>query len=185
MERTKAEIVEAFQELLETTPINKITVKGIAERCKINRNTFYYYFNGLPDLMDYQLTAMADYLIDSVEQPVAKEELTRIVNYLTEHKNAILHAYRYLPREEFISMFDKITLYVVQGSIDKATEGVPISEEDRTFLIRCFKCALVGLFLDWLEAGMRYDMGALIVRLCDLMDGSTYNVIKKCLEKQQ
>lgn len=180
MERTKTAIVETFQQLLEETPINKITVKSIVERCGINRNTFYYYFNGIPDLMEYQLTAMADYLLDTVKQPTAKEELAWIVNYMTERKRAILHAYRYLPREEFIAMFDKITYYVVEGSINKATEGVSILEEDRTFLIRCFKCALVGLFLDWLEAGMSYDMSALIVRLCDLMEGSSRSAIEKC-----
>ena len=65
MERTKTAIIEAFQELLEETPINKITVKSIVERCGINRNTFYYYFDGIPDLVEYHLTSMADQILNS------------------------------------------------------------------------------------------------------------------------
>ena len=84
MERTKTAITEAFQELLEETPINKITVKSIVERCGINRNTFYYYFDGIPDLVEYRLTAMADQLLDSFKEPNPGEELERVVTYFVQ-----------------------------------------------------------------------------------------------------
>lgn len=180
MERTKTAIIEAFQQALEEAPINKITVKTIVERCGINRNTFYYYFEGIPDLVEYQLTVMADHLIDSAKRQNPKEELERIVNYFIQKKRSVLHIYRYYPREQFISTLDKIALYVVEKSIKQVTEGFPISEEDRSFLIRCYKCTLVGFLLDWLETGMSYDMNAAVGRLCELMEGSTRSIIEKC-----
>lgn len=102
MERTKSAIIEAFQQVLEETPINKITVKTIVERCGLNRNTFYYYFAGIPELVEYHLTAMADQLIDSFDQPVLEEELQRVVRYFVQRKKSVLHIYRYYPREQFI-----------------------------------------------------------------------------------
>lgn len=180
MERTKTAIVETFQQVLEETPINKITVKTIVERCGINRNTFYYYFDGIPDLVEYQLTVMADQLIDSVKRQGPKEELERIINYFIQKKKSVLHIYRYYPRDQFIMILDKIALYVVDKSIKQVTEGFPISETDQAFLIRCYKCTLVGWLLDWLEAGMSYDMSAAVERLCELMDGSTRSIIEKC-----
>ena len=102
MERTKKAIIEAFQQILEETPINKITVKSIVERCGINRNTFYYYFEGIPELVEYHLTAMADQLLDSFDQPNPTEELRLVVNYFMQRKRSVLHSYRYLPREQFL-----------------------------------------------------------------------------------
>ena len=52
MNRTKEAIVNAFWELLEEKPYNKITVKDIVDRCQINRNTFYYHFHDIPELLE-------------------------------------------------------------------------------------------------------------------------------------
>ena len=41
---TRENIKGCFLELLEESPFSHITVKDIVERCAINRNTFYYYF---------------------------------------------------------------------------------------------------------------------------------------------
>lgn len=184
MERTKTAIIEAFQELLEETPINKITVKSIVERCGINRNTFYYYFDGIPDLVEYHLTSMADQILNSFDAPNPRDELDRVINYFIQRKKSVLHTYRYLPREQFIFQLDKIATYVIERRIRQATAEAPISESDLTVLIRFYKGALVGLFLDWLEAGMNYDMNTTAERLCELMEGSTHNAIEKCRLKQ-
>lgn len=179
MERTKSAIIEAFQQVLEETPINKITVKTIVERCGINRNTFYYYFAGIPELVEYHLTAMADQLIDSFDQPVLEEELQRIVRYFTQRKQSVLHIYRYYPREQFIFFLDKIASYVVKRNLERATEKTPISEEDFTILTRYYKSAIIGNILDWLQARMDYDMEAMVTRLCELMEGTSKRAIEK------
>ena len=180
MERTKTAIIDAFQQILEETPINKITVKSIVERCGITRNTFYYYFDGIPDLMECHLTTMADQLLNSFKEPNPREELGLVINYFVQRKKSVLHTYRYLPREQFIFQLDKIATYVIERRIRQATAEAPISESDLTVLIRFYKGALVGLFLDWLEAGMNYDMNTMAERLCELMEGSTRNAIEKC-----
>ena len=184
MERTKTAIIEAFQQVLEETPINKITVKTIVTRCNITRNTFYYYFESIPELVEYHLTAMADQLLDSFDQPNPTEELRLVVNYFMQRKRSVLHSYRYLPREQFLPLLNKIAAYVIERSIRQATSEAPIPEEDLTVLIRFYKGALVGLFLDWMEAGMNYDMNTMAERLCELMEGSTRKAIEKSRIRQ-
>lgn len=41
---TKNAIKQAFIELLNEQPLNRISVRDIVERCGINRNSFYYHF---------------------------------------------------------------------------------------------------------------------------------------------
>ena len=50
MKKTKEIIIDAFWQLLEEKPFNKITVQNIVERCALNRNTFYYHFQDIPNL---------------------------------------------------------------------------------------------------------------------------------------
>ena len=47
---TKMAIAFAFKELLLEKPLNKITVNDIAEKCEMNRQTFYYHFHDTLEL---------------------------------------------------------------------------------------------------------------------------------------
>ena len=46
-QNTKKAIMNAFIELLNERSFEKITVTDIVNRCKINRNTFYYYYQDI------------------------------------------------------------------------------------------------------------------------------------------
>ena len=39
-------------QLLEGESLDKITVRDIVEECEINRNTFYYHYSDIYDLLD-------------------------------------------------------------------------------------------------------------------------------------
>ncbi len=179
MESTKTAIFEAFQQILEETPINKITVKSIVERCGINRNTFYYHFDGIPELIEFGLTTLADQLTDGSDQSDPSGDLLRTARYLAQHRRSILHIYRYLPREEFLRFLNKITVYVVEKRFRRITSGMDIPEEELAALIRFYKSSMVGLLLDWLDDGMNYDFETMVIRLCRLMDDSVRPSIEK------
>lgn len=68
MNRTKTAIIETFWELLEEGPYNKITVKSIVDRCQINRNTFYYHFHDIPEILEYTIKNDADLIIQTYSQ---------------------------------------------------------------------------------------------------------------------
>ncbi len=48
---TQKAILATFQEMLETTPFDKITVAALTRRCGISHNTFYYHFQDIYDLL--------------------------------------------------------------------------------------------------------------------------------------
>lgn len=50
--RTKKAIRTAFTALLAQKEINEITVKDIADKADINRKTFYYYYEGVYEVVD-------------------------------------------------------------------------------------------------------------------------------------
>ena len=49
---TKKLIYYTFIDLLHTKPFDKITVRDIVEACEINRNTFYYHYTDIYDLLE-------------------------------------------------------------------------------------------------------------------------------------
>ena len=71
---TKRAIRDAFLRQLAQRPLNQITVKDIVEECGINRNSFYYHYEGIPALLEEIIAGELDRLtkayptIDSMEQ---------------------------------------------------------------------------------------------------------------------
>ena len=57
---TKRAIKSTFLELLNQKTLDKITVKDIVETCGINRNTFYYYYADIYDLLEQLFTVHTD-----------------------------------------------------------------------------------------------------------------------------
>ena len=57
---TKKAIAFTLKELLLEKPISKITINDITERCDINRQTFYYHFQDITDLIEWICVEDAD-----------------------------------------------------------------------------------------------------------------------------
>ena len=59
---TKMAIMKVFGDLASSKPVDKITVKDITDRCGISRNTFYYHYQDI-----YQvLRAYVEYSVQRV-----------------------------------------------------------------------------------------------------------------------
>lgn len=53
-------LAAAAVSLLEERPLDKITVRDITDRCGLTRNTFYYHFQDIYDLLGYIFREEAD-----------------------------------------------------------------------------------------------------------------------------
>ena len=60
---TRRAIAESLIKLLNDKPLDKITVKNVVEECGINRNTFYYHYRDIYDLVEDILNHEAEKVI--------------------------------------------------------------------------------------------------------------------------
>ena len=60
---TEELIVQAVERLLMQKKVKKLTVKDIVEECGITRQTFYYHFRDIPDLLKWVLERNTDQLL--------------------------------------------------------------------------------------------------------------------------
>lgn len=57
---TKTMIAETFFNLAKGKSIDKITVTDLVERCKISRQTFYYHFKDIMDVLEWGMGETAE-----------------------------------------------------------------------------------------------------------------------------
>ena len=50
---TKKALAASLKQLLKEKPLDKITVTDLVEDCEVNRQTFYYHFQDIYDLIEW------------------------------------------------------------------------------------------------------------------------------------
>ena len=92
--RTKQVIRQAFIELLNERPLDKISVKDIAERSTVNRNTFYYYYADIYALVEEIFQTETQLFMEKLRSYASWEEAFREATaFVSENKRAVHHLF--------------------------------------------------------------------------------------------
>ena len=148
-------IKKEFLKLLQTKSINEITVKDITKCCEINRNTFYYYFDGLPSLVEEIIDETVDNIISKCSNISSiPDALDDIVNYILNNKKIFQNLYRYSNTYIVRAFISHISEYISTSFVSTISNEVKMSDKSKTELINLYKWILIGFFTDWFENGM-------------------------------
>lgn len=178
---TKKAIRDSFIKLLNERPLNQITVRDIVEDCGVNRNTFYYYFQDLPQLIETIVDEDAKRIIEEYPAVDSMEEcLNAVVGFALKNRRAVLHIYHSINRDIYEQYQWRICEYVVTLYVDGILSGRAVNAQDRQLLIDYLKGVCFGLLIGWLNEGMHSDIQSRVHRICELKQGELEQMITRC-----
>lgn len=175
---TKKAIVLAFLELLKEQSLDKITVKDIVERCGINRNTFYYYYKDIYDLIDDIFDMDTKRVLSGEKNGSWQEELKRVVVFILENKTAIVHIYNSKSMDVLEQYLFDISDMLVQDYVTMHNDTIKVSEENKKFITTFYSYSLAGMLLDWIKGGMQENSAEFLEKLGMVFE----NTIRVALE---
>lgn len=177
-DKTKELIERSFLELLTEHPLSEISVNAIAEKSGLNRNTFYYHFKNVPDLLESVTKRMMDQVIsnDSSRYGSLEKSITAIIEMAKENKKIIYHIYDSSNRK----IFERHLWHVIDYSISLFAESYELenenmTEEEREILRSCFKYVCFGFIIDWINKGMNGDVSDKIKILTNIFGQMSKN----------
>ena len=156
---TKMAIKKSFIKLLDERPLTRITVRDIAQDCGINRNSFYYHYHDIPEVMEEIFRDQMDSLIDAYPGISSLEECVEAAfHFVLENRRSINHIYHSLNREVFDQYLMRICDYTVSSwynsAIDLRQEITLLMEHDRQRMVRFICYELFGACVDFMNEGM-------------------------------
>lgn len=170
-ERTEKAIMDTFLLLLNQNPLDKITVKDIVNACGISRNTFYYHYQDIYDLLRATFAAVVDRVLQE-NVTTWQESLRSCTSFALENRRAVYHVYRSAYREDLERSLYRVSEERMERLIRHLTAGMTVFEEDIHYLTLFYKCAVTGILLEWLNADMRGDVERMISRMGVLLEGN-------------
>ena len=88
---TKRALSQSLKKLLANKPLDKITVTDIVEDCGVNRQTFYYHFQDMADLVEWTCLEDADKALqDRKTYSTWQEGFLSIFNLMKEDQTFIM-----------------------------------------------------------------------------------------------
>lgn len=177
---TKKALAASLKRLLSEKPLDKITVIDIVEDCGVNRQTFYYHFQDIYDLVEWVFFTEATMALDGKKTyDTWQQGFLHIFEYVLHNRSLVTNVYHSMSRDQLERYLYDVTYDLLMGVVDEQSADLSVREEDKKFVADFYKFAFVGLMLDWIKRGMKDDPQKTIDRLSVLIHGD----IRRALEK--
>ena len=181
---TKKAIQESFLKLLMERPLSKITVKDIVADCGINRNTFYYYFEDIPKLVESMVEEDAEKIIQTyptVEK--FRDCLEAVIDLALTKKRAVLHICHSASREIYETYLWKVCDHTINAYVASILRGKSVRESDLVIVKEYLVSLTFGIFSRWLKNDMNDDIRSMLSRLMEIKKGMIEEMILCCVNE--
>lgn len=160
-------------EMLNSKPLDSITVTDIVAKCSVSRQSFYYYFDDIYNLAESVFEqetekALREYSdIDSWEQG-----FVRILKWARDHKALVMHTYNSVRRDYIENFMNRVLYPYIIRIVEEQAVGLHTTRQQREFTAKFYTRALNALSLDWIRGNMQQDPESLAKQARILLDGS-------------
>lgn len=153
---TKQAMYHALKKLITTKSINKITIKDITDTCGLNRQTFYYHFKDIYDLLEWSFQEEFRFIDSYLQKPeyTWEEIFAGSVKYISQNKYICQCIVCGLARDQLILSLHNSIYEIVRKIILHSLPQNQIPEKYLDFTARFYTYALSNYLFDWVKNGM-------------------------------
>ena len=177
---TKRAIAAAFQELLGTMSLDKITVAAVAKKTGINRQTFYYHFHDIHALLLWIYRDSVEQALDTAEsRNDMRCALFTCLNQLKANREFVTRTMHGLDAPFMYRFAIDVVVDFTKTFVEEMARGIDISKEDLDLVTRFYTVGLVGTIHDWVSNGMHEEPERLATRIMTMIDGTIEESLRR------
>lgn len=137
--KTEFEIAATLKQMMETVALENISVVAITKKCKINRQTFYYHYH---DVFDVLTVVFLNEKISGLSEVKNKKEMVEcIFNYYDRNRKFITASLNSAGKDLVKEFFYNACYQTVLRFVVNAKDSEYISIADRKSIARFYASA--------------------------------------------
>lgn len=177
---TKNLIKQEFIKLLNKKSLHNITVTEIAKQCKIERKTFYYHYENLPQLVKEIFDEELEDVIKEFNETLSWEEsFISAEKFILDNKKVVKHMYESDYKIELEKYIFSISGEIMRKYVRRVAKDTKAQEIDIKLIAYFYQCALSSSLVEWVATDMKTDPKLFTRRLGKLMDGNILESLKR------
>lgn len=162
---TKQALIASFKKLLDTEPFDKITISDITNDCGLSRQTFYYHFRDIFDMIRWI------YNSESLNEIGGRggygtwqDKIRELFDYTLNNKSLILGTFNSKCRNDLVGYYMDVSIRKISDIVEMKSDG-DIAEKDKKFIASVYAYAFVGIMVDWISDGMKESSEEMVDRV--------------------
>ncbi len=155
-EQTKYALAEALKEWMAVKPVDKITIQDLTERCGIRRQTFYYHFQDVYDLLRWMFQEEAVTLLEQHKGTLLWQEgLLQLFHYIEDNHAVCLCALQSVGRDHLKRFFKADIYAIIHRTVEQLGQDVGaieagVTEEDIALMTHIYVISFASVLESWL-----------------------------------
>ncbi|KGR79280.1 TetR/AcrR family transcriptional regulator [Ureibacillus manganicus] len=180
---TKKILASSLKELMKIKALEKITIREITETAAVNRQTFYYHFEDIYDLLKWTFQQEALQLLAAHESvDVWQEGLLQLFHYLDENREISICALKSLGRGHLKRFFYSDISSIIGRVVYEFGEKFQAPKDYMSFLTHFFTVSLASLVESWVLGEMD-ETPEKMIEMIDLFIQDQLRGAKQRIEK--
>lgn len=148
---TKDTLSASLKKILTHKTLDKISIKEITDDCGLNRQTFYYHFDDIYQLMDWLLKKEAiSIFLDQGEFLNWKEGLTLLFDYISINREMCYNALTSVGNAYIYRFFYDQLYATIRSNLENTKEGRGLDEKQKEQLAKYYVISWGSYIVAWL-----------------------------------
>ena len=171
---TKMMIASTLAQMAQKRPIDKITVKDLVEQCGISRQTFYYHFQDMLDVMEWSVRQMVQHVLqDGMQAETPQKVIQAFIHIAVENSDSILRLQASRHRVQVESIFVDATRSSIQQMIYKKKPQMFANYPDLEVTLNFYAYGIAGIIFECCKHTNDIDEERLAEQLYQLLSCGT------------
>ena len=173
-EDMKSMIADTFSQMLEKEDIDKITVTKLIGECHISRQTFYYHFRDIMDVLDWTFRWSTQALARrSLEAEDRVGALTAYVIFVRQNRiklEKLLYSRRWVQIEAMLT--ESVMIYLAEMARGQGKD-IRVSVDDMEVMLRFYASGMVVVLLQYVGKP-HLDEEKLVIQMEKIITGKMF-----------
>lgn len=176
---TKKVMAATLKKMMESKPFDKITVVHLVEECEINRQTFYYHFQDIYELLGWIYKNEALVKIKNYKSyDTWQEGLLIIFSYVKENAKFCLNTFHSVGKEHLNDFLYDVTYELLINVVKEIAKDKNVKEKDLKFIADFYSFAFIGILTNWMKEGMKEEPLVIVDNINKLIEGNAERVLR-------
>ena len=151
-EKTKIVLAQSLRNLMKTKPFDKIKIREIVDECGLNRQTFYYHFQDIYELVEWMYQHDGELIVkDNFKTNGLYATAHQLFDYIEKHKDELVNIVNSKADTYFFNYIRSGVGMCFDMAIDNLTKGRKVTQTYKKFLSSFYTCAVAGIIIDWIK----------------------------------
>ena len=167
-------------DMMNTKSLNAITVTDIVNQCGVSRQSFYYYFDDIYDLIEWIYTQETERALNEFSDIDSWQTgYIRIMRWAQMNKPLVMNTYRSIQREYIESFMYRVLYQYIIKVVETEAENLNVTEEQCASVAKFYTLAINAISLEWIRNNMEESPEAVAEKVNFMIEGDFQKALLK------